>query len=74
MSREVTPSVTLAGVPSGGIQKLYFFIENLENTKVDIKRFNFQMFYSIRVIHTRPDPGHDDNQDRGDVGGKEKMA
>ena len=50
-----------------------FLIKNLENTKAD-QSFNFWMFYSFRVLHTRPDPGHYDNQDRGDVGGKEKMA
>ena len=62
--RDVTPSVTLAGVPSGGIQKLSK-AQFLISLMIEKQHWHYKI---------SPDPGHNDNQDRGNVGGKEKMA
>ena len=69
--REVTPSVTRAGVPSGGIQKLGFKLQAIL-IWLKICSHSKNRFWVLQMMI--PDPGHDDNQHRGDVSGEEKVA
>ena len=80
----VTPSVTRAGVPSGGIQKLWCGVNNSKFGPSRPENTKEYLFVSLRlkgsfgeiflVFYIRPDPGHSDNQYRRDVGREEKMT